>query len=269
MKLGIGSYTYTWAVGVPSYPDSERKLTALELLRRAKQYNLQVVQFCDNLPLHSLSPQELLELKNEAEDAGISIEVGTRGIEVQHLRKYLEIARNLDSDILRVILHKEGGSLGIDEAYTELREIVPELKALNIRLAIENHERHSVKELAYLVNKLGSRYVGICLDTVNSFGALETPEQVITELAPYVINLHYKDFIIKRIDCMMGFEILGCPAGQGMLDFTQLRQQLKDEKECSVILELWTPFTETVEKTILLENQWAEESIEFLKNWIK
>ncbi len=269
MRLGIGSYTYTWAIGIPGYPSPERKLTALDLIQKAVELNVQVVQICDNLPLHLLTPRELLEIKVAAEQAGINLEVGTRGIESDHLRGYLKIAKFLNSNILRVILHKENGVLEVDEALSLLQQIVPELEAFNITLAIENHERHRVKDLAYLVKQLNTTYVGICLDTVNSFGALEAPEQVIQELAPFVVNLHYKDFIIKRIDSMLGFEIIGRPAGQGMLDCANLKQQLIESgKECSVILELWTPFTTSVEQTIKQENRWAKESIGYLKMWM-
>ncbi|MFT4145033.1 MAG: sugar phosphate isomerase/epimerase [Mobilitalea sp.] len=269
MKLGIGSYTYTWAVGVPGYPSPERKLTALDLIQKAEELNVRDVQICDNLPLHLLTPRELLELKVAAEKAKIMIEVGTRGIEPDHLRGYLKIAKYLNSNILRVILHKDTGILEVEEALSLLQQIVPELEALKITLAIENHERHRVKDLACLVKQLNSSYVGICLDTVNSFGALEAPEQVIAELAPFVVNLHYKDFIIKRIDSMLGFEITGRPAGQGMLDCVNLKQQLMESgKDCSVILELWTPFTASVEQTIAREDQWAKESIEYLRMWM-
>jgi sugar phosphate isomerase/epimerase len=268
MRLGIGSYTFTWAIGIPGYPTPERKLTALELMQKAAELNVQLIQICDNLPLHLLTPRELLELKEAAEKAEITIEVGTKGIEPDHLRGYLKIAKFLNSDLLRVILHKENGILDIEDALSTLKQVIPDLENFNIKLAIENHERHSVKDLAYLVKQLDSRFVGICLDTVNSFGALEAPEQVIKELAPYVINLHYKDFIIKRIDSMLGFEILGSPAGQGMLDGRKLKQHLEGESNCSVILELWTPFTASVEQTIEREKQWAKESIEYLKMWI-
>ncbi len=269
MRLGIGSYTFTWAIGIPGYPVPKRKLTALDLIQKAVELKVQVVQICDNLPLHLLTPRELLELKEAAEKAEITIEVGTKGIEPSHLRGYLKIAKFLNSDVLRVILHKENGILDIEEALITLKQVIPDLENFDIRLAIENHERHSVKELAYLVKQLDSRYVGICLDTVNSFGALEAPEQVITELAPYVINLHYKDFIIRRIDSMLGFEILGSPAGQGLLDCRKLKQHLVERgRDCNVILELWTPFSDSVEQTIERENLWAKESIEYLKKWI-
>ncbi len=63
--------------------------------------------------------------------------------------------------------------------------------------------------MAALVESIGSYYVGICLDTVNSFGALETTDDVVRILAPYVINVHVKDFAIERIDTMMGYSVTG------------------------------------------------------------
>jgi len=121
-----------------------------------------------------------------------------------------------------------------------------------------------------LIRELNSSYVGICLDTVNSFGALEGLEQVVKELAPYVLNLHIKDFNIARVDHQMGFCIVGCPAGEGRLDIEWLLNIIKREgKNPNAILELWTPFTENIEKTILKENEWANKSIDFLRRIIK
>ena len=85
-------------------------------------------------------------------------------------------------------------------------------------LAIENHDRFPAERLAGIVESIGSPQVGICLDTVNSFGCLEGPEHVAAHLAPFVSSLHVKDFTIRRAGHMMGFEITGTPAGQGMLD---------------------------------------------------
>jgi 3-oxoisoapionate decarboxylase len=270
MKLGIGSYTYTWAIGVPGYVYEDKKLTALELVNRAAELGVEVVQICDNLPLHKLTDKELQEVRVAAEKAGIKIEVGTRGVEPEHLRIYLQIAEYVKSDILRVILHKNQGSITIQEAAAYIKEVLSEFEVKNISIAIENHERHPVRELAALINELNSPYAGICLDTVNSFGALESPREVIETLSPYTINLHFKDFQIKRLDHMMGFQITGTPAGKGMLDAGNLLEVMKEQgKDQSVILELWTPYAGTIRDTVIKENQWAVESINYLKEWIK
>ena len=90
-RLGIGSYTYPWAVGIPGHrPD--RSLTALDLLDKAAALDVHVVQICDNLPLDQLTDSQRDELRESAVQRGIVIEVGTRGISRDHLQRYLELA---------------------------------------------------------------------------------------------------------------------------------------------------------------------------------
>lgn len=268
MKLGIGSYTYTWAVGVPEYSVKGRKMSAVDLIYKAKELGVSTVQICDNIPLHELSQGELLEIKKAAESLKIELEIGTCDVEPEHLRNYLEIAEFFHARLLRVILNRKKGELTAAEASACIREIIPELEKKEIRLAIENHERHRTKELKEVVQNCNSKYVGICLDTVNSFGAGEGAEQVIEELSPYMACLHYKDFFIQRLDHRMGFSISGAPAGKGMLNSARLKTLLgRMDEDISVILELWTPYLGTVEDTIRQESQWALESVEFLKKW--
>jgi sugar phosphate isomerase/epimerase len=107
----------------------------------------------------------------------------------------------------------------------------------------------------------------VCLDTVNSFAALETPEQVVRNLAPYTLNLHVKDFEVVRFGSELGFSIVGRPAGEGRLDVEWIAAYLKDRgRSPSAIVELWTPFNETIDKTIAVEEEWARRSVEYLKS---
>ncbi|WPP50305.1 hypothetical protein [Catalinimonas niigatensis] len=53
MRLGISSYTYTWAVGVPGHFPAQR-LDVFGLIRKASELGLSCVQIADNLPLHTL-----------------------------------------------------------------------------------------------------------------------------------------------------------------------------------------------------------------------
>ena len=167
---------------------------------------------------------------------------------------------------MRTILHTSKGSPTVDEAVTLLKNVIPYYEAAETVLAIENHERHTADELIEIVESVNSPVLGICLDTVNSFGALEPPSDVISKLAPYALNVHFKDFKIERVKSQMGFSVVGCPAGEGQLDINLLKNELKKyNKNPNVILELWTPFEQTVEKTIRKENRWAELSLTYLK----
>jgi len=137
-------------------------------------------------------------------------------------------------------------------------------------LAIENHDRLAAEQFARIVRRLDNEHVGICLDTVNSFGALEGPGVVVDVLGPYAVNLHVKDFDIRRVDHQMGFVIEGAPAGQGRLDVPWLLDRLGGaDRPISAILELWTPPADSLEATIAREHDWARRSVRALRQWIK
>jgi L-ribulose-5-phosphate 3-epimerase UlaE len=97
-------------------------------------------------------------------------------------------------------------------------------------------------------------------------GAGEGIAEVVRTLAPFTINLHLKEFVIRRVSHKMGFVVEGLPAGEGMLNIPNLLDAIEKTGKCkSAILELWTPPSETIEETIRKENDWAEQSIVNLK----
>jgi sugar phosphate isomerase/epimerase len=269
MKLGLSSFTYTWAVGVPGHPPQER-LTARGLLEAANCYDVQVVQFADNLPLAELPPGELDKCIAYARRHRISVELGTRGIaDTRNLLAYLDLARRLGAPFVRVVVDSKGHKPSPEECVSLLRPLLPRFADAGVKLAIENHDRFTSAMLVQIVEQLGPAQVGICLDTVNSFGALEGPEIVVRTLAPYTLNLHVKDFTIARVDSQMGFVVNGCAAGQGRLDVTWLLDQLRAAgRDVNAILELWTPFGPTLDDTIAREAVWAEESVQYLRTLI-
>ncbi|HHY81285.1 MAG TPA: sugar phosphate isomerase/epimerase [Clostridiales bacterium] len=269
MKLGISTYTFTWAIGVPGYPKPDNPMDVIALLKQAYEYGVKVVQICDNIPLHTLSREELTAIRDLSAQLGIQLEIGTRGVEPEHLLKYLEICTFLGSNFLRTILQKNNAYVSISEAAELLREVMPEFEKARVQVAVENHERHKVAELVSLVEEINSPWLGICMDTVNSFGALEGLYYVIDKLAPYTVNLHMKDFKIQRLNHMMGFEISGTPAGKGQLNLDYAISEIrKHGKDPNIILELWTPYAGDINSTVQKEKDWADQSIEYLKNYI-
>ena len=264
MKLGISSYTFSWAIGISRYPLPATPLSAMGLLEKAIGYGESVLQVADNLPLTSLSPEDLNAFERRASDVGIAIEIGTRGIEPENLRAYLRLAARFGSPFVRVVVDKGEDEPTPDECIAQLKPLLPEFDDAGVKLAIENHDRFPARTLREIVETLGTDRVGICLDTVNSFGSLEGPEVVVETLAPYVVNLHVKDFTIRRVVHQMGFIIEGAPAGQGRLNIPWLMRQLPGD--ISAVLELWTPYQENTPATVALEAQWADESVNYLKN---
>ncbi len=268
-RLGISSWSFPWAIGVAGYPAPKNSLTAIGLLEKANTLGVNVVQIADNLPLHRLSSSELNELHNTAQKFQIELEIGTRGVEPAHLLNYLKIAQSLNSGILRTLTHTVESQPDLSQIEKWLREVLPSFAEAGVTIALENYERHSAAELAELVRKINHPCLGVCLDTVNNFGALEGPEAVLEELAPYVVNLHIKDFDILRVDYAMGFLVTGKPAGEGRLNVPQVLKKLNQNKHSfNMILELWPPFNNDVETSIITEADWVERSIAFLKKLI-
>jgi sugar phosphate isomerase/epimerase len=268
MQLGISSYTYTWAVGAPGYPPSH-PLSAIDLLNKADALGVPRVQVADNLPLDRLSPVELDRFECRANELGVSIEVGTRGIGSDHLRTYLALASRLRSPIVRVVIDTSDYHPPMGEVVTTIRSVIHEYERAGVCLAIENHDRFKARALVHLLEQIDSPSVGICLDTVNSLGALEGPEAVVTELGPWIVNLHLKDFVIRRPTHLMGFIVEGCPAGQGRLDVPWLLEELKGHgRDPNAILEQWTPPAEDLQATIATEERWAAASVKYLRTLI-
>ena len=269
MKLGIGSYTYTWAVGVPGYPPAQ-PLGYGDLLEQAAALGVSVVQYGDNLPLDALSEDELHALARQAERSGIQVEVGTRGIEMGRLRRYVEIAQIFGTPFVRAVTDTAEQKPSAEDTTSLLAPLREAFTSAGLYLAIENHDRFSCRTLAWLVETLGSDWVGICLDTLNSLGALEGIEEVMRTLGRYTVNLHVKDFDVTRQEHKMGFSVEGRPAGQGRLDVPwMLNEMHRMARDPNVILELWTPPEELLEDTIAKEARWAQESVTYLRTLIK
>lgn len=223
------------------------------------------MQVADNLPLHALDSGELRDAADQAADLHLTIEVGTRGVEPAQLLRYLNLAVTFNAKLVRTLIDSEDVQPSLEQAENWIREALPEFESCGITLGLENYEAHCCSEIASLVRRLETNHVGICLDTVNSLGALETPNYVVTTLAPLAVNLHVKDFVIERVPQKMGFVVAGAPAGDGRLDIPWVLQQMPAAKNISAILEQWPPFAPSVETAAELEQQWAVRGVQYLR----
>lgn len=266
MKLGIGSYTYSWGMGVPGYDAGRPRITIDDILDRAAGKRCPVVQICDNAFPEKLSADERRRLAGRAKASGLTMQAGTRGIAPDHLRRFLTVAGEMDARLVRSMLPKTGPGSELPDAVAMLREVMPEYEKAGVLLSLENHDRHTCAELREVLDRVGSDNLGICLDTVNSFGASEDSRRVAEALLPVANCLHIKDYVIERIDTQMGFTVLGAPAGSGALEIGDLLDAFSGRPgDHAVILELWTPYVNTVDETVELEYRWAEKSLEYLR----
>lgn len=278
MKLGINAYTFMWSIGFqgpnPDFPDRAARpahpLTAMGLLEKAHQSGVSLVQTGPNLPLDNLSARDLDQFIHQAQDWGITLELGTRGLDYDHLVGQVALAEKIGARLIRTIPVINGYYAG--EGWMippALRRILPVLEKAGVQLAIENGAMPAA-DLSAALDEIGSPYAGVVLDMVNSLAVAEGWKEVTRTLARHVMCVHYKDFTMRRAWHMMGFICEGTQSGKGMVDARWLLDELKvSPYDFNVIVELWPPEQPRLEDTINLEQHWAVESVAYLRQYIK
>lgn len=263
MRLGIGSFSYPWAVGVPTFPQLPEPMDAFLLLEAATFLEVETVQYSDNLPLTNLSERQLTDLAQRATAANIKIEVGMRGIDPSDIRTHLAIVKQLGGDYLRIRTDDINQHWNADQVIERLFALTTEFEDAGIRMALENIDRFTTYDLVGMVEALGEDAAGVCLDTVNCFGAAEGPASVIETLAPYTLNVHIKDFVVRRQPHQLGFVIDGATVGQGQLDVPALLAQMP--LTTSVTLGQWTSWNNDLQAACREEALRVEAGIAYLK----
>ncbi|MBV9672193.1 MAG: sugar phosphate isomerase/epimerase [Verrucomicrobia bacterium] len=271
-KIGVGSWTFPWAVGTVKEHRPQTLITPVNLVRKARDLGAKVVQIGDNLPINQFSKGDLNELRVVADECCIELEVGTRGVEPSHLLRYLKIAQFLKARLVRTMAGWPGANPPLEKVKSDLREVLPQFSEAGVSIGLENYETYSTGELARLVRAVDNPSLGVCLDVSNSLGALESIDAILDALLPLTINVHIKDISVERLPYLMGFAFYGRPAGQGRIPFEQIFARLEMiGRKPNAIIELWTPFRGSLEQTLDLEEDWARASIEYLSKlpWFK
>jgi sugar phosphate isomerase/epimerase len=268
MRLGIGTFTYPWAIGVPGR-EPQRRMTPMDLLREAVRLQVRIVQFCDNLPLDQVAKQDLNVCESFAQEHGLRIELGVRGTDPALLMRYLTLARRFGCDFLRIVVTKTGSQFDAKHLRGNIAKVMPSFARAKVKIAFENHDWHSLEQLAQLVKEWGPGRAGFCLDTVNSLGFRAGLEGVVMLLAPDSLSLHLKDYTMKRVPSQLGFLVEGCAVGAGEVDVPWvLKQPRLRGRDVNAIIEIWPPEAGTLEETIAAERTLAEASVKYARQFI-
>jgi sugar phosphate isomerase/epimerase len=269
MRLGLGSYTYVWAIGWPGYSQPLHPLTPLGLLDKAAKLGVKVVQFADNLPLERLTSSALQAVIQFAAEHKIELELGAQGIAPDYIRGQLDIARRLPASLMRIVFDTATSHPEPDEVVRTLGPLMREFERAGVRLAAENHDRFKARTLLSIIDRLNSPNAGICLDTANSLGCSEGVEAILDTLGPRVFNLHVKDYVVQRLPHLKGFEIHGRPAGQGHLDIPNILKRLGEMgRDPNVIIELWQAPDPDPADCIATEEAWIADSVRYMRKLI-
>ncbi len=261
-RFGLSTYALFWEIS----SRNPEPLSLEAMVQRAAEVGCDVLQICDHAPLEQRTTRELATLARDASEMGVELEVGTRGVETDHLTRYLEICDSLGAGLLRSMVPAGTDDRSLDAARTCLEKILPALERAGVSLALETYEQLATPELVALVTGLDSACAGIALDPANCVANFELPDEVIDRCAARTVNLHVKDFAFRRQEGWVGFTYAGAPMGEGRLDYShELRAVRPVERRITQVIEHWLPWQGDITTTINEERRWTDQAVSYMK----
>src|SRR2546425_9682971 len=187
---------------------------APQLLKYAASLNLDTILLSDLDVYESQAEGYLKEIKAQADDLRIEIQVGMlsicpgsklfdslRGTAEEQLKLTLRIARALGSSVARCVLghvddRKSNG--GIEARMAETVKVLKNVRTFaldsGVKIAVENHAGDmQAEELITLIEEAGAEFVGATMESGNSTWALEDPLHNLEMLGPYAVSTGIRD----------------------------------------------------------------------------
>lgn len=263
--IGLGSYAFFWQ-------QSDRlaePLSLIDVFERTREHDVDLFQICDYEPLLRMSQAELIDAATAARRLGLRIELGSKGVQPDHLAAFLRLADRFDAELVRGMVFAPGFRPTLDEAADLLVAVMRDYETAGVTLALETYEQLSSAALVGLVERVGSPNLGICLDPANNVAGLELPADVIDRCAPFTRNLHVKDFVFARQPGWVGFTYSGAPLGDGLHDYPRMRAIVDpDARGINEIVEHWLPWQGDAATTVAAEQAWTQTALDYLRRHI-
>ncbi|MEP0712177.1 TIM barrel protein [Algoriphagus sp.] len=225
MGIVVHSYAARWHSDTPSenYPGFEN---ALSLIAHCKEIGAGGVQTM----VDGWSSDFAKQVRDARENAGLylegSISLPKSKDDLPKFEAEVLAANEAGATILRTAClsgRRYVNFSSLDE-FNKFREnslraielAEPIVRKHKMKLAVENHKDWTAKELAWIIQNLGSEWVGVTLDFGNNVSFMENPSEVIETLAPLAFSTHVKDMGVKHYED--GFLLSEVPLGEGIVD---------------------------------------------------
>ncbi len=226
MRTGLSVYGTTFSMGL--HPASGRPLiTPQQLMNQALDAGLEGVE----LPATLLQGIDISTVADYAQQRGLFITLAAGGYDPAKLAEAIELATRLKAATVRTVIG--GAKIGGDRRpltgrwQSFLQEVLEKLRAATrvaeqagVNLAVENHQDLASEELLWLCESIHSPHFGLTLDTGNPLATAEEPLDFARRVAPYLKNVHLKDYWIYLSE--EGYRLVRSPLGQGVINFPAL-----------------------------------------------
>lgn len=130
----------------------------------------------------------------------------------------------------------------------------PVLRKYKMRLGIENHKGYRSPEQAAWLKRMGSEYLGVCLDFGNNMSLCEDPMDTLDNLLPYTFYAHIKDMGLQEYED--GFLLSEVVMGDGVLDLKEMVRKLR-QKDPNMIFDLEMITRDPLKIPVYTKKYWA------------
>ena len=115
-----------------------------------------------------------------------------------------------------------------DRSWKTIESVAPIVEKYRIPLTIENHKDWLIPHMLEMLKRIDSEYVGVCIDTGNSFSLLEDPMDTVKAYAPWAHSVHLKDMAVCEYED--GFLLADVVFGEGTLDLPRIVEIIRKAK---------------------------------------
>ncbi len=220
LKIGLDTYSYHIPLAAGTYD-------VFQLIDKVPSLGVEGLQINVNgkngrfLGGNPRDLDHVRRVRYALEREGLFVEVAGRSTRPNMLAWQLQLCADLGSDILRTVVVLEDTIEETTEATLhDFEAILPTAYELGVRIALENHEDLTARELASIVEAIDDDYVGVCLDIGNGLCVYEDPTETVTILAPYAITSHIKDQRLVRVKGVV--YSVGVKLGLGSIDLPKV-----------------------------------------------
>ncbi|MEK7395571.1 MAG: sugar phosphate isomerase/epimerase family protein [Candidatus Poribacteria bacterium] len=247
MRIGIDSYCYHRYFGeVYDFQKDPGKRWSLEdFLKRAIELKVNGVSL-ETCFIPSFERYYLKKLKDTLDEANMDrvvawghpdgLEAGKNEKALRDLIKMIDVAEFMGgSKIMRIVgsslmFRYESHEPQIKKLTQMLKEATKVAEDKGVILAMENHIDYTASEILDLINRVGSKHLGVNFDTGNALRLFEDPVEEAKILAPYIYATHIKDVNPKRGGSPKEWNFWeSVPAGKGIVDIPGVMKVLKDQ----------------------------------------
>src|SRR5258708_7206345 len=226
MRIGLSVYGTTFGMGIDLH-SGRPTFTPSQLMDKAIVVGLEGVE----LPASLMQGEDATAVAHYAHERGLFITLETEGYDPGKLTSAIDLGVRLGAGTVRTMVG--GARLGGDrrplagrwqsflqEILAGLRQATLNAGRAGVNLTGENHQDLTSGELLWLWESIGAERFGVTLDTGNPLATAEEPVNFARRVAPYVKNVHLKDYQVYM--STEGYRLVRCPLGQGVVDFPAL-----------------------------------------------